>query len=84
MTVIDVMRSCGVEVTNELSWAVGAHVRDIWQSLGNLAPDKLLTTKTCGGGSHCIAHYPETFRAQIEHVIRLYQAEKARQGDLFE
>lgn len=82
ITVIDVMRRMGIEITNELSWSVGAQARERWMDQGRKAPDLKLTPKTNGGGSHCLAHYPESFEAEIRGILAAYRAERARQGEL--
>lgn len=84
ITVIDVMREKGVQITNELSWSLGAHVRERWQELGHGPPGMKLTPKTNGtGGTHCIAHYPLWFKPEITRILQLYETEKQSQGELF-
>lgn len=83
ITVIDIMKELGVEITNDLSWSVGADVRALWEESNGREPDKELRTKTSGAGSHCFAVYPASFRPEIERVIKAHKAEEARQLSLF-
>jgi hypothetical protein len=84
ITVIDVLREMGIEITNELAWSLGAHVRERWTEKTGTAPALELTPKTHGrGGSHCLAHYPIDFKPEIMAIAKGYQIEKQRQGDLF-
>ena len=77
------MRDMGVEITSKLSWEIGNVVRDLWITKHDgVPPDKELRTKTSGHGSHFLAVYPESWRYQIEDVVRFYCTEKARQGKL--
>ena len=84
ITVVEVMRDMGIEVTSKLSWEIGNVVRDLWMTQHHGAlPDKELRTKTSGHGSHFLAVYPENWRDRIEDVVRFHRAQKARQGTLF-
>jgi|APGre2960657505_1045072.scaffolds.fasta_scaffold16614_3 hypothetical protein len=83
ITVIDVMKKLGVEITNELSWSVGADVRALWEESRGREPDKELRAKTSGAGSHCFAVYPVSFASTIEGVIKAHKADAARQMSLF-
>ena len=83
ITVIDVMRALGVEPEPRVSWAVGAAVANrYFAEVGDL-PIKALRPKTGGGGSHCFALYPVSWRPIIEDAVRSAQVEAARQGDIF-
>ena len=73
ITIIDVMRARNVEPTSELTWAVGAEVRDEWERRHGALPDKDLRRKTNGGGTHCFAVYPVTFWPVIEGIILAFQ-----------
>lgn len=83
ITIIDVMRELRVEPVPELTWSIGAAVRDYYERLHGRAPEKELRTKTCGAGSHCFAIYPQDMRPKIVSIIRLHQLESQRQGELF-
>jgi hypothetical protein len=84
ITVIDVCRELRVEPTSALTWPVGDAVRGAFEERFGRPPVKALRQKTKGGGSHCFAVYPETFRGVIRAIILSHQAEKARQPDLFD
>ena len=83
LTVIDVMRELRVEPTPDLSWAIGAAVRDAYEQRYGIPPDKALRNKTNGPGTHCFAIYPESMRAEIIKIIQYHQTESQRQGELF-
>lgn len=80
ITVIDVMRQMGVELDPEITWSVGARVRDIYEQRYGQLPAKALRQKTNAGGTHCLAVYPESMRATIVSIIRTHQTNKAAQG----
>jgi len=83
ITVIDVIVRLGYEPRKHLTWAVGAQMADWYTRNCGHAPPKDLRAKTNGeGGSHCFAHYPECFFKVIEGFVRLYDFERARQGEL--
>lgn len=82
ITVVDVCRSLRVEPTPDLTWPVGAIVRERWERIHGSLPPKALRTKTAGGGSHCFAVYPEDWKPEIESVIRQFQTIATRQGEL--
>lgn len=84
ITIIDVCRIMGVEPTPELTWAVGAAVRDLWVERHGVLPEKELRPKTAGPGSHCFAIYPETMRDEIENIIAKHHTEAARQMTIFD
>jgi hypothetical protein len=84
ITVVQVIRDMGVEVTNELSWSVGNRVRDLFEIRHGFLPQKELREKTDGsGGTHCFAVYPDEMRSEIEAIVRLHRTEAARQFDMF-
>ena len=81
ITVIDVMREQRVEITAELSWQVGAAVRNRWLAETGTLPDKVLRPKTAAtGGTHCFAVYPASWRPHIARVIGQFERERERQG----
>ena len=84
ITVIDVMRAKRVEITSDLSWSVGAEARDAWIRQTGQEPEKVLTPKTNGPGTHCIARYPLSFWREIERIVDQHQTEADRQMDLFD
>lgn len=83
ITIIDVMRELRIEPTPHLSWQIGMAVRDAYERRFGYAPEKALRTKTNGPGSHCFAIYPRVMRETIVQIIRQFQTEAQRQGDLF-
>lgn len=87
-TVIDRIKSLGIQTENRFCWAVGDAVRDEWERQEGGAPEKALRPKTNGAGSHCLAVYPNGFRPVADALIRRialeYQAAAASQMSLFE
>jgi hypothetical protein len=83
ITVVDVIRDMGVEVTNELTWSVGARMREMWRDEHGDLPEKGLRPKTAGPGSHCFAVYPEHWRQRIVAVVRQHVVFAERQISLF-
>jgi hypothetical protein len=84
ITVPEVFRAMGLEPTPDLTWAVGAAVRDRYQERFGHLPEKKLRAKTSGTGSHCFAVYPADWREVIEECIKRVNAAKSAQPDLFE
>lgn len=83
ITIIDVFKAMGLEPSSELTWSVGAAVRDRYQEAHGKLPEKELRAKTSGAGSHCFAVYPENWRHVIEDCISRVNTAKAAQPDLF-
>lgn len=83
ITVVDVMRDLGLEVTPSLSWSIGAAVRALYEERYGALPDKALRAKTNGAGSHCFAVYPEHMRADIVAIVRRHKVESDRQLRMF-
>jgi len=83
ITIVDVLHDLRIEPTPTLTWAVGAAVRDLYESRYGCLPEKDLRNKTNGPGTHCFAIYPESMRAEIVQVIHHHQTEAQRQGELF-
>lgn len=83
ITVVDVIRDMGIEPEPNLTWAVGAAVRDLYEDKNGRLPEKRLRTKTDGHGSHCFAVYPESMRPEIEKIVGLFETNNKRQGTLF-
>lgn len=85
ITVIDVMREQHVEITDELSWRVGARVRALWLRETGSLPDKVLRRKTNirhqrdQNGKHHFAVYPSSWRPRIARIIGQFERERARQ-----
>lgn len=70
ITIIDVFRAMKVKTDKRLTWEVGKAVAQKWRDEHGTSPPLLMTNKTNGGGSHCIAHYPPSYAPLIEEVIR--------------
>jgi hypothetical protein len=70
ITIIDVFRAMKVKTDKRLTWEVGKAVAQKWRDENGAPPPLLMTNKTNGGGSHCIAHYPLSYALVIEEVIR--------------
>lgn len=83
ITVIDVCRAMGVEPEKSMTWAVGSALQRRYEEIFERQPPKELRPKTNGGGSHCFAVYPETWRITIESLIKAHNPDPGRQGDLF-
>jgi len=82
ITVPDVARGMGVEITKHMMWSVGLTVMAHYRREYGALPIKDLRPKTHAKGVHCFAIYPETMRPVIEAAIRAYGAEEARQLDM--
>ena len=65
ISVHDVARQMGVELSNEQAWQVGASMRGIWKLRVGTPPLKDNRTKKIGVGSHCFALYPPSWRGEI-------------------
>jgi hypothetical protein len=81
------MRSLGYEPDANLHWAVGNRLREVWYDRTGQLPEKALSRKTAGSGSHCFATYPDAFRPDAERIARgiadALAAERERQPGLF-
>ena len=84
ITLPQVLRELGLDATQAERTAMGAEARECWIRRTGIAPVKALADKTWQGGSHCHAHYPESFRPEIEAIIRVHQTFTSAQGDLFD
>jgi hypothetical protein len=79
ITVISVFRELGIEPVPAVTWSVGARVRDLYEQRFGREPPKDLRPKTAGGGSHCFAIYPASWRNEIAEIIRQHKTEQDRQ-----
>ena len=82
-TVIDRFRALRVEPEKHAAWAVGNAVMYKYVDEYGRQPPKDLRSKTNDGGSHCFALYPDDWVPIIDKIIRAYNVEAQRQGDLF-
>jgi len=84
ITVVAVVKAMGIEPTPDLTWSVGAIVREMWRAEhGGELPRKELVAKTNGAGSHCHAVYPKHWKKRISDVVKTHVTSVARQGSLF-
>jgi len=83
ITVISVCRKFGIEPTPNLTWPVGAAIRERYESAFGCLPPKELRTKTSGAGSHCFAIYPDDWEDLILDELLKHRTESARQMSLF-
>ncbi len=79
LTIIQVCRTERIEPENEMTWSVGAQVRDEWEAEMGYPPEKDLRVKTCGTGSHMFAVYPPSWYGRIAKLLRAYGAQSAKQ-----
>jgi hypothetical protein len=79
VTVMEMCRRMNVEPTPDLCVSVGQTVARLYKSETGREPERPLQPKTRGGGTHCIAAYPESFAERTGEAIRTYGAEAARQ-----
>jgi hypothetical protein len=82
VTVPQAIKKMGFEPEPDLCWSVGAIIANMYVKAGNKM-NRPLHEKTNGGGTHCIADYPEEWRSKIEEVVRLHKTKKKDQGELF-
>lgn len=83
ITVPGIFRELGLEPEKSATTAVGIRVRDMWLKEHDELPRKELKRKTAGGGSHCFATYPASWRDRIIEVIRTFVVAESRQLSLF-
>ena len=83
ITVIDVFHDLDLEPIPEDTWAAGNAARDLYLDTTGHLPPKELRNKTNGPGSHCFAVYPESWREELEEIVRLVAKRRANQLRLF-
>lgn len=83
ITVIDVFHDLDLEPIPEDTWAAGNAARDLYEATTGQLPPKALRPKTNGPGSHCFAVYPESWREELEEIVRLVAKRRANQLRLF-
>jgi len=79
-TVISFCRRMNVEPTPDLCATVENRMAHRYKAATGIDPERPLQPKTQGGGTHCIASYPEWFVPQIREEIRAYGADAAKQS----
>jgi hypothetical protein len=79
-TVMSVCRWMNREPTPDLCVTVWNRVAHRYKAATGIDPERPLQPKTQGGGTHCMASYPEWFVPQIMEEIEAYGAEAAKQG----
>lgn len=70
VTIIEVMRRMGVDITNEKTWSLGRQARTLHVKQYGVPPRKVLRTKTNGTGSHDFSGYPPEFVETLEMLIK--------------
>ena len=83
ITVIEVARAMGLELSNDQAWSVGAAVRQRYQDAHGTLPPKALRPKTRGHGTHCFAVYPPSWRPVIQAAIEAEHPTTSPQGSFF-
>jgi hypothetical protein len=83
VTIIEVARSMGIELSRDTAWALGAMMARRWADTFGEQPEKRLRPKTSGGGSHCFAVYPDSWVEPIKAAIKDTQLSAANQLSLF-
>lgn len=81
ITVVTVIREMGIKPYPELTWSVGALMRDWWLDTTGRLPPKRLRPKTYQRGVHCFAIYPDAMRPVIRQIVRQHFG--GQQMDLF-
>ena len=74
VTIVEVMRRLGVEITNEKTWALGREARKLHVAQYGVPPRKVLRQKTNGTGSHDFSGYPPEFVGVVEGLIQQSEA----------
>ena len=83
ITVMQVFKALGVQPDPKVSWSVGSRIAAAYAEEYGKQPPKENRPKTSGGGSHCFAIYPATWRRKIEKAIKDVVAFQRSQGDMF-
>ena len=69
-TVRDRITHLNLEYPNKKqAWALGSNVRAEYVRLTGKHPEKKLSEKTSGKGSHCFAVYPKSFWPKMDKII---------------
>ena len=84
VTVPAMIAELNLKYSKRLAWAAGNLCRHRWEELTGEQPAKELRKKTLGGGSHCFAVYPESFRPEMKRLIESLQAADDDQLNLFD
>jgi hypothetical protein len=83
ITVNEVAKELGVELETHSAWSVGQSLVRQFQAENGALPPKDLRPKKNGGGKHCFAIYPLTWRPRIVEAIRAAHPTTTRQASLF-
>jgi hypothetical protein len=81
ITVPDVVRGMKIEPTPRLNVSVGGRMQHIFCRRFGAQPPKVLGEKTAGGGSHCFAIYPPSWRKEIEAIVREYRSDAKKRDE---
>lgn len=82
LTLHDVARADGLELTNGEAWVIGRRLQRLWLWKAGCKPEKDLRAKKGGAGSHCFALYPPTDE-WVERIRRQIRTVRPPQGNLF-
>lgn len=83
ITVVDVFHDLGLEPIPEDTWSAGAAARNLYEEIVGQPPPLELRRKTNGGGSHCFAVYPSSWRPRLEGIVKSVAQVRAKQLTLF-
>ena len=84
ITIIQVAKSIGVELDNATAWSIGSEMASAYANEFGEQPPKELRPKTSGGGTHCFAVYPTSWKSKIISAINLRQIITKSQRNLFD
>jgi len=78
-TLLDLLDEMNIEPHNELTWTLGAALRERFRELHDRLPEKELRTKRSGLGSHCFAVYPISFKPEAQKIVTAHETESKKQ-----
>ncbi len=80
---MEVFKARGLTPSNSEAWSVGLSIQAAYRRRYGKQPPKENRPKTNGGGTHCFAVYPPSWRKKIDEAIDLLAVEAAKQAKLF-
>ena len=87
IAVVDVIHEMGVEPEPRLMWSVGGTLARAYLKRTGQWPVQRRHMKTHGAGTHCMAHYPSSWKRRIrDEITKALEAGEAttrKQGELF-
>lgn len=84
ITIIQVAQSIGVNLDKATAWSIGSEMASVYVNEFGQQPPKELRPKTSGGGTHCFAVYPASWKARIVKAIRSRELIAKSQKNLFD